>query len=121
MMYVPIVPPISTGQPPSPRTRELAALLAKVVQEYRNSHPAVTGAEVREALRLARLTTGGGKATVTFAISLALGLLVAGLMAGLVFFRGRGEVGFEPSISMIILAVVVFLGIVLALVKAISR
>lgn len=122
MTYVP-VPPTVTPQPSSPRTRELASLLTKVVDEYRGAHPSVSGKEIREALRMTQVTAGGSKAPVAVAVSLALGLLVMGLTLGLVFLgRGGGiELGDGTSMPMIVLAITVFLGIVVAAIKVANR
>lgn len=50
VFFVPVIP---HEHPPSLRTRELADLLGRVIQEYEQHHPAVTGSEVRAAARLA--------------------------------------------------------------------
>jgi hypothetical protein len=122
MTYVPIVTPSTTPQPPSPRTRELAGLLTKVLEEYQNAHPSVSRSEVRAALRLAQLSTGGDKAPVALVVSLTLGLLVAGVGLGLLFFmRGGGEIEMTSSLPMVIMAIAIFLGIVMVLVKGLSR
>jgi hypothetical protein len=120
MTYIPIVP--NTATPPaSPRTRELAGLLSQVLDEYQKAHPAVTPAEMRAAVRLAQMSVKGGNQTMGLIISLSLGLLVAGLMAGLLFFRSSGGAEGGPVLSMVIMGLIVFIGILLVLVKTISR
>lgn len=75
MYFVPIVP---HDAPPSPRTRELADLLGRVIQEYEQHHPAVTGSEVRAAAHLAiqRSSKTGG-------VYRRVALVAAGLVAAL--------------------------------------
>ena len=117
MTYVPVVtstPP----PPPSPRTRELAGLLTKVLEEYSKAHPAVTKAEIRAAVRLAQMTAGPDRTKVATVLSLALGLGVAFLTLGLFYFRSAGDVEYGPFFPMIILAMIVLIGVVALAVKA---
>jgi hypothetical protein len=116
MTYVPIVPH-SPSSPPSPRTRDLASLLTKVLEEYRKTHPATTDAEIRAAVRLAQLTSRSGNPAVPLLVSLCLGLLVAGVLGALFFFRSAGGAEFGPEMPMVVMALVVFLAIVAILVK----
>jgi hypothetical protein len=89
MLFVPVISPATT-QPPSPRARELADLLTRVMEEYERAHPAITTAEVRHAMRLAEERTGGGPARtrvavialVGFVMSLVLVTVLALLSAG---------------------------------------
>lgn len=120
MSYVPIVIP-HTPQPPSPRTRELAGILSKVLDEYQKAHPSVTGAEMRAAIRIAQSSTGRNKTPVALALSLGIGLLVMALTLGLVFMGRSGDIELGSSIPMIVVAVMVFLGILMAVVKISSR
>jgi hypothetical protein len=120
MSYVPIVP--QPPQPPSPRTRELAALLTKVLTEYRKSHPAATDAEIRAAVRLAQLSSRSGNQALPALLSVGLGLLVAGVLAGVLVLRSGGSAEIDWSVTpMVVVALIVFLGILLVLVKTISR
>jgi hypothetical protein len=121
MSYVPIIVPVATEQPPSPRTRELTSLLTKVVDEYRSAHPSVTGPEIREALKLTQVTAGGSKAPVAVALALGMGLIAAALAFGIVFFRQGGEVSLRGSMPMVVLGITVFLGIVVAVIKVASK
>ena len=117
MAYVPIVTP-PTGQPPaSPRTRELAGLLTKVLDEYTKAHPAVTPAEVRAALRLAQMSAGPDRSKVAAGLSVAVGLGVAMLTLGLFFFRSSGEVDFPVILPLLIMGVIVLLGMILAMIR----
>lgn len=120
MAYVPMVPH-SPSPPPSPRTRELAGLLTKVLEEYKKSHPATSDAEIRAAVRLAQLSTRSGNQAQTAILSLGVGLLAAGVAAGIVFFRAGGGGDMEPAFPMIIAAVAIFLALILVLVKVASR
>jgi len=119
MAYVPIVtPPSST--PPSRRTRELAGLLAQVLEEYTKAHPDTSRNEVRAAMRMAQMSAGPDRGNVAVLLSLSLGIGVAALMAGLLFFRGQGGgLELDSSFPMIAVALFIFLFVVvLALVKA---
>jgi predicted lipid-binding transport protein (Tim44 family) len=120
MAYIPPVPH-SPSSPPSPRTRELAALLTKVLEEYRKSHPSTTDAEVRSAVRLAQLASRSGNPAAPLALSLGLGLLVAGLLAGLLFYRSAGGGAPDSWAPVAILIVLVLLGVLAFVVKAGSR
>jgi len=120
MAYVPIVTP-TTVPPPSPRTRELAGLLAKVLDEYTKAHPATSNAEIRAAIRMAQMSAGPDRTKVAVGLSLGLGLGVLMLTLGLFFFRSAGEVEMGPIFPMIIMAVIVILGLVVAAVKISSR
>ena len=121
MSYVPIVPSTYVP-PPSPRTRELSELLAKVLDEYTKAHPATSRAEIRAAIRMAQMSAGPDKTNVALGISLALGLGVAMLTLGLFFFRSTGgdlEIG--PVFPMIIMVAIVLLGAVAAMIAMKSR
>jgi len=120
MGYIPIIIPV-TPDPPSPRTRELAGLLGQILEEYQKAHPSVTGAEMREAIQLAKSATGGNNASVAIALSLGIGLLVMAVVLGLVFLRTGGDTDIRSSMPMVILGVTVFLGIILAAVKVANK
>lgn len=84
MFFVPMVPP----QPPSPRTRELADLLGRVIEEYEKHHPAVTGSEVRAAMEMATRSSKAAGAPAAAALMAGLvGLVLAG---GFVFMAVNG-------------------------------
>lgn len=108
MFYVPIVPTTST--PPSPRTRELADLLSRVIREYESHHPSVTGAEVRSAIRLAAQSSSKGTqaASAKVALLLGLSLFVAAGVAFLIQARGRGleGAGDVPLIAAVLVGIV---------------
>ncbi|HKJ02461.1 MAG TPA: hypothetical protein VJ997_08405 [Longimicrobiales bacterium] len=106
MAYVPVVVP---PQPPSPRTRELAQLLGRVIEEYEKHHPAVTGPEVRGALRMAARSS---KAAAVPAAALAAGLGLVLLLAGVAAFllvQGGSPSGGTPGLNglVIVLASVI--------------
>ncbi len=123
MTYVPIVTPPPTQPPLSPRTRELAGLLTKVVDEYQQAHPKLSRQEVRAAIRMTALTaargSGGGPRAVV--LSLALGILALGLVVGLLFLRGADPGAGEGAVPMIVVAVIAFLGLVAVGLKSLSR
>jgi hypothetical protein len=116
MSFVPIVPP-TTVPPPSPRTRELAGILAKVLDEYTKAHPATTRAEIRGAIRMAQMSAGMDRTKVAAGVAVALGLGVTMLALGLLYFRNAGGVEMGTISPMIIMAVIVLLGIVAVIVK----
>lgn len=111
MSYVPIIVP-TNAPPPSPRTRELANLLGQVLDEYTKANPTTTSAEIRDAYRMARAAQGKSKNNVAVGVSLGIGLTVAMLGLGLVFFRSAGEIEIGPLLPMIIMALIVLIGLV---------
>ena len=119
MTYVPVVVPTP---PPSPRTRELAGLLTKVLDEYAKAHPAVTKAEIQAAIRMAQTTAGPDHTKVALGLSVGLGLVVLFLGAGLFYFRtAGGDVEIGPILPMIIMALIILVGVVAVAFKAQSR
>jgi hypothetical protein len=118
MAFVPVSAPPT--YPPSPRTRELAGLLSKVLEEYTKAHPSVTKAEIRAAIRMAQMSAGPDRTRVVAILTITLGLGVAGLFAGLLFQGAPGGESGDPF-PMIIAAVIAFLGIVIVAVKLQSR
>jgi hypothetical protein len=114
MTYVPVVTPPT---PPSPRTRELAGLLAQVLEEYTKAHPATTKAEIRAAVRMAQMSAAGSQATAVTVISLALGLVVAFLGFGLFYFRSAGDTEITAALPMIIVGLIVLIAIAMAVVR----
>ncbi len=120
MSYVPIVPIITPEAPPSRQTQELADLLGRVVQEYEKAHPTVSGAEVAQALQLAKRASAkaGGEAKAIF-VGLAAGLA---LMVGLgVFFMVQRGGDFDAQGPWPVAAVVVALGVAFAFVAILRR
>ncbi len=89
MSYVPIVPR-SDRTRISPRARELAAQIDKLVQDFQRSYPDTRPTDVQEALRVA----SGSPDTVpgsrrVFAVALAVGVAV--LVGGLAFVGDSGS------------------------------
>ncbi len=115
MAYVPITPTVAT--PPSPRTRELAGLLAQVLEEYTKAHPATTRAEIRAAVRMAQMSAGGNQATMATVVSLVVGLVVMFLGVGLLYFRSAGEADFTLALPGIVAIMILILAIVLIVVR----
>jgi hypothetical protein len=109
--YVPI--PIVPPTPPSPRTRELADLLARVIEEYEKHHPTVSGAEVREALNLASRSSKAVAPAAPKVLALLL-LGLAALGAGLFLAVERSGGGAAPEFPMIavVIGVILVLGLV---------
>ena len=111
MTYVPI--PVVPPTPPSPRTRELADLLARVIEEYEKHHPAVSGAEVREALNLASQSSKtAAPAARSLVAMLLLGLVALG---GALFYaveRSGGGGATEFPMIAVVIGVILVLGLV---------
>lgn len=121
MIYVPIVTTPAGGQPPSPRTRELADLLAKVLEEYTKAHPTTTQAEIRAAVRMAQMVAGPDRTRVASVLSVTVGVVIGLVTLGLVFFQNSGDVEVGPALPMIIMALVILLGIVFVMVRLKGR
>lgn len=78
------VPPVtSTG---SPAALELAQRIVSVIQEYRTSHPDVSGREIYQALRIAERHSGSVDVR-RFVLVIAVALLLAGLLFAWMFAR----------------------------------
>ena len=105
MIFVPVVPP----QPPSPRVRELAGLLGKVIEEYEKHHPAVTGTEIRQALEVASQSSSKAAPAAAVILGALAALLGAGVFAAVAMGGGKLDMANVPVVG----AVVVALGIVM--------
>ena len=102
MLFVPVVPP----QPPSPRTRELADLLTRAIEEYEKYHPNVSGAEVRAALQMASMRSSKGVPARLLAVTGALGaVLLGGVVAFLAANQGSMPEGGVPMVGVAIAVV----------------
>jgi hypothetical protein len=118
MSYVPIVPR-SDRTRISPRARELAAQIDKLVQDFQRSYPDTRPTDVQEALRVA----SGSPDTVpgsrrVLAVALAVGVAV--LVGGLAFVGDSGSSSLDlPANFMLWLVAGVI--IVLALVARARR
>jgi len=82
-VFVPTVP----NQSASPFAMELGQKITTVIQEYRQSHPGLSGREVRDALRIAEMAGGGYSA----ARSVILAAVVAATLMGLLFAFSTGK------------------------------
>jgi hypothetical protein len=118
MSYVPIVVP--PPQPPSPRTRELADLLARVIVDFEQRHPSVTGQEVREASRLAVQASHGSDAPARL-VALALGGLLALAVGGFVFLRQSTGGAASGSVPVPVLVIGISIAILALLAIALRR
>jgi len=112
MSYVPIMSASDRTQV-SPRARELATQIEKVVQDFQRSYPDTRPGDVQQALRVA----AGGSDSVPDSRRL-LGMSVAGGVAALVgvlFFmrESAGEASGLPADSMlwIVVGVIVMLAV----------
>lgn len=115
MTFIPTPHTVVTEGIP-PRARDLARNLEQAIQEYRTRNPGLTDAEIRQALALmGRSRAAGGPAVL-------MGLLLAGLaVMGLVVFKattaGSGDRESVRWISLVVGALVVALGLMLAIRK----
>lgn len=107
MFYVPYVPP----QPPSPRTRELADLLIRAIEEYQKYHPNVSSAEVRAALQMASVRSS---TPVNVRLLAVAGGLVALVLGGVVAFLTASQ-GAVPAAALPMVGLAVVLVAVLVL------
>ena len=84
MTYIPVIVP--PQEAPSPRTRELADQLARVIVDFEQNHPTVEAGEIRQAAQLAvrASRTAGGVDAAT--ITALVGLVV--LVVGVVVYMG---------------------------------
>jgi len=95
----------------------LADLLGRVIEEYEEHHPAVTGSEVREAVRLAIMRsarTGSGSVRILAGVSAAAA--VAGIFAFVAANQGQ-----VPKTAVPMVAVVLALFAVLFAVAVVKR
>lgn len=114
MLYVPYVPP----QPPSPRTRELADLLTRAIEEYQKYHPNVSSAEVNAALQMASVRSSKGVPARVWALGGAVGAaLLGGVFVVLAANQGNMPAGGVPMVAV----AVAILGALVAVVVAKSR
>lgn len=105
-------------EPPSPRTRELAGLLGRVIEEYEKHHPSVTGSEVRAAIELAARNSGTATSQHAKAVAVIATIVMAFVAAGLAVRLSDGG-GMSESVP--IAAVAVGLGVALAAVILVKR
>ncbi len=113
MLYVPMIP--HHQDPPSPRTRELADLLGKVLEEYEKYHPSVTGREVRAAFAIAaRRSRSPASASREIAlVGVALAIVIMGV--GIWVAAGGPETLPAVIVSAVVLGIIALVaGIVLA-------
>lgn len=121
MMFVPVVPPTAGTSPPSPRTRELAALLQKVVEEYSAAHPAVTPAEVRRAVQMTQMSVQGGNRKLALVVVAGLSVMVALLVAGLALFsQGTMPTSGGPW-PLAVFGIMVLVAVAMVVLKLVSR
>ena len=103
MSYVPIVVP--PPQPPSPRTRELADRMARLIVEFEGQYPTATRAEVREAARLALQATNRGSSVAPVA-AVVLGTLALGAGIGVYFLSVEGGLERLPPPALLVASVI---------------
>jgi predicted nuclease with RNAse H fold len=115
-MYAPSAPPQHT----SPRVRELAQRVTEVIRSYRQSHPDMGLAEIRQAIRLSlttlRAEIRGGAVDAAKVLPVVLGVAV--LLLGLGLFMARQQGDSEQYVTM---AVAVAVGIIAVLVAFVAR
>jgi len=112
MSYVPIMSPSDRTQV-SPRARELATQIEKVVQDFQRSYPDTRPADVQQALRVA---AGGSDSTPDSrrVLSMTVAGGVAALVGVLFFMReSTGEASGLPADLMVwvVVGVIVILAV----------
>jgi hypothetical protein len=101
----------------SPAATELALKIVNVIREFQQSRSDVTSRDVRQALRMARLSTGPDPMR-----AMAIPLLVAVVVAGIAVFKLVGKGSAQPGASPVMLPVIFMVIIlVLALMLVITR
>lgn len=98
----------------SPAATELGLKLTNVIREFQQSRSDVTARDVRQALRLAQLSTGPDPMR-----AVAIPLLVAVVVAGIAVFKLVGEGSKQPGSSPVMvpmILMVLILGVALMLV-----
>ena len=84
----------------------MASLLGRVIEEYEKHHPAVTGSEVREAVRLAvQQSSRKGSSNVRLLAGLSAGVAVGGIFAFVAANHGQMP---GDAVPMVGVAVAVF-------------
>lgn len=108
-----IVPPTSSQA--SPAAQELGQKITTVIREYQQSHPGLPSADVRQALRIARLNSGTD-ANLRFIVVITIGLLVlGGFLALFLSSRSDGDGSSFPIMHVLVAVVVlVMLGVMVA-------
>jgi hypothetical protein len=103
-MFVPVIIPT---QDASPHARELGRRIAALIRDYRLQHEDASSTDVHFALRIAAEETGGfGRGR---RMALIAGVLVAGMLASVVFIAHSGRS--EPALPM--LAIAGFIAVIL--------
>jgi len=121
MLFVPVVPPTSGTSPPSPRTRELAALLQKVVEEYSAAHPAVTQSEIRRAVQIAQMSVQGGNRKRALLVVGGLSVMMALLTAGLILFSEGTGVAPDGPWPFAVFGIMALAAVAMVVLKLVSR
>ncbi len=114
MFYVPYVPPPQ----PSPRTRELADLLSRAIEEYQKYHPNVSSAEVNAALQMAAVRSSRGVPARVWAV---VGALVAILLGGIFAFVAANGGQVPGSAVPVVAVAIAILAALVAVAVAKSR
>jgi hypothetical protein len=97
----------------SPRTRELAELLGRVIDEYEKHHPEVSDREIYSALSLASRNSRASLTTRrrVLVVALGMGVLAAGLG---VFAQLRSDHG-EAAVPIMIVTLATILAVGVAM------
>ena len=111
MPFVPIVP--ATLPQASPNAQELGRRIVVMIREYQQNHPDTSRTDVRQALKIAELSTGEMARNRAVVIAIVVVLLLLALLVG--FMRSAGSFAPGSRWPMIAAAVLIFvaLGVVL--------
>jgi hypothetical protein len=124
MIIVPTPPPTRSA---TRHSRELGKRVEQLIRDYQREHPELTDDEIRAALAQSSLTSDDDAQALQqrrkLVVTVAVGLAVAGLIAGTVLDKGAGAAssgfgsGEWPVLSITIAVVVV----AFAVIRMISR
>lgn len=106
-----VVPPVQAYG--SPAALELGQRLANVISEYRASRPGTTAEDVRQALRIAGQTTGGGADRSRTVLIVAAGVAALALLMPIVLRPAAVRPGAGPWVPLMMIGLIaaVFLAI----------
>jgi hypothetical protein len=113
MTFVPIVPTGSSQA--SPNAQELGRRLVALIREYQQNHPDTGRTDVRQALKIAELSTGAALRGNTALIAIIIAVLLVGLLVGFLQSAGSFDPGSQLPMIALVGVVVVVLGVVAAI------
>ena len=110
LAFIPVVPAT-----PSPRAEALGQRLAETIEQFRQQNPDLNGLDVRQATQIAVSRAGGACAPPRALLAVVAAVAVAGLALALATDKPRAGGGDSWMLMMLIVALAVVLGVVVAL------